>query len=136
MYLRFLQDFNTPRNLNWGAAMLACLYRNLSTTSLSRNRTIGGALLLQQHRSWIRFQIARSSPTGPTVQFGGDDEDSRVPFALKWKYYKTYEFGPAHSSLTYYRNEFENMLAEHVNWQPYDSVLAVLPGSFLIFYFE
>jgi Plant mobile domain len=70
MYLRFL-DFNTPRNLNWGAAVLACLYRNLSTASLSRNRIIGGALLLLQHWSWTRFSIARPRPMGPAVQFGG-----------------------------------------------------------------
>jgi hypothetical protein len=70
------------------------------------------------------------------VQFEGDGEDSRVPFALKWKYYKTYEFAPTHLSLTYYKNEFENILAEHVNWQPYDSVLAVLPSTLLIFYFK
>jgi hypothetical protein len=46
---------------------------------------------------------------------GGYDEDSRVPFALNWKYYKTYKFAPTHSSLTYYRNDFENILVEHVN---------------------
>jgi Plant mobile domain len=71
MYLRFLQDFNTPRNLNWGAAVLTCLYRYLSTASLSRNRIISGALLLLQHWSWTRFSIARPRPMGPVVQFGG-----------------------------------------------------------------
>jgi Plant mobile domain len=98
MYLRFLQDFNTPQNLNWGAAVLVCLYRNLSTASLSRNRTICGALLLLQH--WSLSEAYESC----CAVWGGDDEDFRVLFALKWKYNKTYEFAPAHSSLTNYRN--------------------------------
>jgi hypothetical protein len=60
-----------PRNLNWGVIVLVCPYRNLSTASLSRNKIIGGALLLLMHWSWTRFLIARPRPTGPAVQFVG-----------------------------------------------------------------
>jgi hypothetical protein len=42
---------------------------------------------------------------------------------------KTYEHAHVHSSLTYYRNEFENMLLKYVNWQLYDLIHNVLPGQ-------
>jgi hypothetical protein len=50
--------------------MLACLYRNLLTASLSWNKIIDGGLLLLQRWSWTRFLIARPRPTGPAMQFG------------------------------------------------------------------
>jgi Plant mobile domain len=49
MYLRFLLDFDHPPVYNWGAGVLAFLYRSLSMACMSRKNTIGGPLLLLQH---------------------------------------------------------------------------------------
>ena len=129
MYLRFLQELSTPKSINWGAAVLVCLYRNLSIACKVGKKTVSGPLLLLQHWSWTWFNIARPNFRTTRMPFGGPDEESRPPFAIKWKYYKTYKSAPAHSSLTYYRYQFESMLASHVNWQPYAAFFSVAPSK-------
>jgi Plant mobile domain len=128
MYLRFLQNLDDPSVYNWGAAVLSCLYRNMSIGCMNGKKTIGGPLLLLQHWSWTRFPIARPRSVGPVAPLGGEDLEARPPFAVRWQHNRTYEVSPAHSCLTYYRNEFESMLDEHVNWRPYDYYLDLLPA--------
>jgi len=128
MYLRFLQVLDKPIVYNWGAAVLSCLYRNLSISCQTGKRNIGGALLLLQHWSWTRFPVARPRHVGHAECLGGEDLESRPPFAIKWQYPQTYEVSAAHNCLTHYRNEFECMLDEHVNWQPYYESMMLLPG--------
>ena len=129
MYLRFLQDLNTPRVINWGAAVLACLYRNLSTACIRGKKYISGPLLLLQHWSWTWFNIARPSFRTSRMPFGGPVEDLRPPFVVKWKYYKTYDKAPAHSSLTYYRYQLEGIQPTHVNWLPYRDFIPLAPSK-------
>jgi hypothetical protein len=136
MYLRFLQDLERRQNYNWGAAGLAFLYRNLTDACLAGKRTIGGALLLVQHWSWTWFNVARPRPRTTRVPFGGPDEETRPPYGVKWHYYKTQKFAPARSTLSYYRNEFENMLEVHVFWEPYRHFLPLAPGKFLVYLFH
>jgi Plant mobile domain len=95
--------------------VLSCLYKKKFSANMSREKLISRVLLLLQHWSWTRFPIARPGHRSACMPLGGD-EDSRPPFAIKWRYYKTYKHALAYSSLTYYRNEFENMLLKHVNW--------------------
>ena len=59
MYLRFLQELNSPQNINWGAAVLACLYRSLSHACEAGKKYVNGPMLLLQHWSWTWFNIAR-----------------------------------------------------------------------------
>ena len=129
MYLRFLQDLNNPRLINWGAAVLAYLYRALSNACLARKTVISGPVLLLQHWCWTWFNIARPSFKTPCMPFGGPNKDLRPPFAIKWKYYKTNAYAPAHSSLTFYRYNLENMLPKHVNWQPYRDFIPQAPSE-------
>jgi Plant mobile domain len=128
MFLRFLQNLTDPPVYNWGAAVLSCLYRNLSISCQSEKKTIAGPLLLVQHWAWTRFPIARPRHAGTVPLLGGDDPEARPPFAIRWQYYQTYEVSPAHSSLTFYRNEFESIVDDHVNWCPYYDYLDLLPG--------
>ena len=135
MYLRFLQELSTPQKINWGAAVLACLYRNLTVACGVGKRIVSGPLLLLQHWSWTWFNVARPSFKTVRMPFGGPDEESRPPYAIKWRYYKTYDKAPARSSLTYYRYQFENMVDSHVNWQPYMDFLQLAPSKQLILHF-
>ena len=99
MYLRFLQEMNTPQQINWGAAVLACLYRGLSNACMEGKKYISGPMLLLQHWCWTWFNIARPSFKTPRMMFGGPIDDLRPPFAIRWRYYKTYQYAPSRSSL-------------------------------------
>lgn len=49
MYLRFLHNPDDPSVYNWGAAVLAYLYRNLSSVCLTHRKSVYGPLLLLQY---------------------------------------------------------------------------------------
>lgn len=57
MYLQFIRRLDRPANLNWGNAVLAYLYRQLSEGCLKSVASISGPLLLLQMWSWTRFPI-------------------------------------------------------------------------------
>jgi hypothetical protein len=46
MYLQFISDLETPREYNWGGAVLAHLYRELSRACHAGADTIAGPMLL------------------------------------------------------------------------------------------
>lgn len=57
MYLQFLRHLDQPWEYNWGSAVLAYLYRELSSACMSTTNSISGPLLLLQMWSWTRFPI-------------------------------------------------------------------------------
>lgn len=84
MYLQFFQNWHEPDppKYNWGAAVLACLYRHLSLAAMSGSKCIGGPLLLFQHWSWTYFRVARPRISrGVVAELGGDDIEMRPCFA-------------------------------------------------------
>jgi hypothetical protein len=70
--------------------------------------------------------IAQPKLVDPVTSLGGDNLESRSPFAVRYRYYQTYEVSPAHACLAYYRNEFENLLENNMNWLSYDSIWDLL----------
>lgn len=57
MYLQFIEDLTHEKKYNWGGAVLACLYHNLSRAAHQGIETMGGGLLLLLMWSWTRFSI-------------------------------------------------------------------------------
>ena len=84
MYLQFISDLETPRKYNWGGAVLAHLYRELSRACHVGADTIAGPMLLLQIWSWTRFTVGRPIPREEPPPFGGADEDMRNAFGVKW----------------------------------------------------
>ena len=84
MYLQFITDLETPREYNWGGAVLALLYRELSRACHAGADTIAGPMLLLQIWSWTRFAVGRPIPRSEPPPFGGADEDTRNAFGVKW----------------------------------------------------
>ena len=84
MYLQFLEDLG-PRGVNhynWGGAVLACLYRELSRACRFKTISINGPLLLLQMWSWTRFPIGRPKPHD--IPFNGEPMDERQVYGVKW----------------------------------------------------
>ena len=52
MYLQFLYNLDKPQKYDWGCAVLAVLYRQLSEACLSKTDMVAGPLLLLQMWSW------------------------------------------------------------------------------------
>jgi len=84
MYLQFIADLDTPQNYNWGGAVLAHLYRELSRACKSGESSISGPMLLLQIWSWTRFAIGRPTRIGDPPDLGGTDLDKRNAFGVKW----------------------------------------------------
>jgi hypothetical protein len=57
MYMQFIEDLTHERQYNWGGAVLACLYNNLSRAAHVGIDCIGGGLLLLMMWAWTRFPI-------------------------------------------------------------------------------
>ena len=57
MYLQFLYNLDKPQKYDWGSAVLAVLYRQLSEACLSKTDSIAGPLLLLQMWSWTRLPV-------------------------------------------------------------------------------
>ena len=84
MYLQFLEDLTGQREYNWGGAVLAFLYRELSRACREDEKSINGPLLLLQMWSWTRFAIGRPRPNHEILPFGGQDIWRRNAFGVKW----------------------------------------------------
>ena len=84
MYLQFIADLETPQKYNWGGAVLAHLYRELSRACKSGQSSISGPMLLLQIWSWTRFAIGRPIRIGDRPDLGGTDLDKRNAFGVKW----------------------------------------------------
>jgi Plant mobile domain len=52
MYLQLLTDLEHPQKYNWGAAVLALLYSNLSIAARVGSKTITGPMILLQMWGW------------------------------------------------------------------------------------
>jgi len=78
MYLPLLIDLNNVSNYNWGAVVLACLYRALDHWVDFNQTNIGGCMLLLQ--SWAWYQITSITPTVDTLS----DEDIEARMAFHW----------------------------------------------------
>lgn len=94
MYLQFLSDLETRVEYNWGGAVLAHLYRELSRACLAGVETIAGPLMLLQMWSWTRFSIGRPSPRTEPPPFGGNDMDTRNAFGVKWTTHHVWTTNP------------------------------------------
>ncbi|KAJ4808002.1 Serine/threonine-protein phosphatase 7 long form-like protein [Rhynchospora pubera] len=77
-------DVSNPYDINWGAAVLACLFRSLDTASSWRPgsgvQNVGGPLLLLQMWAWTRLPVCRPGNTFNHDLFGLPDRASAVPY--------------------------------------------------------
>ncbi|XP_078180478.1 serine/threonine-protein phosphatase 7 long form homolog isoform X1 [Carex rostrata] len=118
MYLQFVEDLS-PQGVNyynWGGAVLACLYRELSRVSRYKLASIHGPLLLLQMWSWTRFAIGRPIPHNP--EFGDEVMDERLAFGAKWTIPHDWGGNPRRGTKQC-RDQFERLKANVVNWRPY-----------------
>ncbi|KAJ3688214.1 hypothetical protein LUZ61_017378 [Rhynchospora tenuis] len=91
-YLPFLQDVNSPRNVNWGAAVLAVLFRTLDTASLKWDHSkgeqnISGPMLLLQMWSWTRLPEVDGSKNldkQPEPRWCGDSKEWIAKLKADW----------------------------------------------------
>lgn len=84
MYLQFLENLAPQHDYNWGGAVLAHLYRELTRACRAKEKSINGPLLLLQMWSWTRFAIGRPKPNHDILPFGGSDLWRRNAFGVKW----------------------------------------------------
>ena len=84
MYLQFLENLgHLEEDYNWGGAVLACLYRELSRACRKKTVSINGPLLLLQMWCWTRFPMGR--PRGRhDLPFGGENQLERLAFGARW----------------------------------------------------
>ena len=84
MYLQFLGDMNM--SYNWGLAVLAFLYRQLSLACSKKTKTVAGPLILLQQWAWTRFPVGRPESIFPLARFGSSsDVRKRIAFGSKWQ---------------------------------------------------
>ncbi|CAM0906014.1 unnamed protein product [Alopecurus aequalis] len=107
-YLPLLSNFEEVREYAWGAAALAHLYRDLSTTmSSSRKRLFGSAPLLM---GWIYEYI-------PAMRPDTDDAPAHVfPRVCRWTQCTTSQ--PA-NEVSDIRKAFSHLRVSDVTWEPY-----------------
>lgn len=121
-FLPFLRDLDNPRQMNWGAAVLAYLYRGLCMACQRQNKTFIGPAILLQHWSYARFPIARPSPKDPTWPVWGAP-DPEICQAYGAQYCQRHTFiGTPHGAqvgISYFRGQFEQLRDDMVRWTPY-----------------
>ncbi|KAJ4757829.1 hypothetical protein LUZ62_068204 [Rhynchospora pubera] len=125
-YLPLLEDLSGETRYSWGSAVLAFLYRQLDdSVLLSQGRwrkTIGGANILLQLWCWTRFSIGR--PT--SIQYdkwGQPDLQSCGPYGCYWIGNREHRRTP----FQIYRDEFERVTENMVDWTPYLAYLGWMP---------
>lgn len=96
MYLSFLHDFAPSVDYNWGGAVLAHMYRELSRACRIGVQSINGPMLLLQIWSWTRFSIGRPTANSTVVPFGGDNLWRRHAFGVKWSTRHLWKHNPHH----------------------------------------
>lgn len=110
MFLQFLENLHDPPEYNWGCAVLAYLYRELSRSCTAGTETLSGPMLLLEMWSWSRLNIGRPEPLFEPLPFGGEDEDARNAFGVKWTTRHCYPANPHHGIIYSYYNFF------YLNW--------------------
>ena len=123
-FLVFLTDLNNPPKVNWGAAVLACLYRGLCTACQIASKSFIGPAALLQHWSWTRFPFGRPRPRILTWQpdWGSPDSDSCPAYAARFCSKKTFVATPhgRPMGVAFFRTQWEHLTPDLVTWRPYD----------------
>ena len=122
MYCQFLYDLDEPVVYNWGAAVLACLYRNLCRAAWADATSISGPLMLLQKWSWTHIAMGRPVIVEPAGYLGGDDPDTRNAYGIVWCGKRLFKDNPK-GKLSYYRGAIEDLREGDVNWEPYSELL-------------
>jgi Plant mobile domain len=84
MHMQFLTNLEHQLIYNWGAAVLAYLYRNLSLTAWSSVKSIFGPLILLQIWAWTRLKVSRPTIIIPYDSWDEPDFDSCQPYMRYW----------------------------------------------------
>jgi len=121
--LTFLRDLDRPPKMNWGAAVLACLYRGLCLACQVGHRMLIGPTALLIHWSYTRFPIGRPRPrvVGWSPTWREPDEDSCPSYAAKWCSKHTFFNSPhgATPGVALWRSQWEQLTPQMVDWRPY-----------------
>jgi Plant mobile domain len=128
MYLQFLMDLEHPQQYNWGAAVLALLYRNLSIAARAVSKSITGPVILLQMWGWTWFNVSRPKPLEPFTAWGEPDLDSCQPYGRYWTGKHTFIHSPNHAGPGAPRDMFDSIMDTHINWCPYNFVMTRLPS--------
>jgi Plant mobile domain len=84
MYLQFLTDLEHPPTYNWGATVLAYLYRTLSVVARTKTKSIYGPLILLQMWVWTWLNVSRPRPITPYDSWDEPNLDSCQPYGRYW----------------------------------------------------
>jgi Plant mobile domain len=123
MYLQFLMDLEHTQWYNWGAAVLALLYRNLSIIVRDGSKMIIGPVILLQMWGWTWFNVSQPKPIEPFTAWGEPDLDFCQPYGRYWTCKHTFIYSPNHVGLDVPRDMFDSIIDSHVNWCPYNCVI-------------
>ncbi|KAJ3706132.1 hypothetical protein LUZ61_009837 [Rhynchospora tenuis] len=125
-YLDLMEgDLNEERNINWGGAVLACLYRALDRAAMLFKKPAGPWLLLL-YWAWSYLPICRPG-VGEVTGLGQPDLDSCPPFAWKWSHARTFVRSNHRGTVQFARDSLVLMEVDDVNWQPYLEFLTLMP---------
>ncbi|KAJ4734194.1 hypothetical protein LUZ62_080769 [Rhynchospora pubera] len=126
-YLDLLRgDLNSERDYNWGAAVLAYLYRALDRASM-RFKVVTGPWMLLLYWAWTRLPVCR--PSVSYVFRGLPDIDSCPPFGRKWSEARSFAKSNHRGAVQYARDCLVLMLDKDVNWSPYQEDLPLMPRT-------
>jgi Plant mobile domain len=115
MYMQFLMDLEHPQWYNWGAAVLALLYRNLSIVVRTSSKMITRPVILLQMWGWTWFNVSRPKPIEPFTTWGEPDLDSCQPYGRYWTGRHTFIHSPNHVGPGISRDMFDSIVDSHIN---------------------
>ncbi|KAL6639508.1 hypothetical protein ACP70R_023238 [Stipagrostis hirtigluma subsp. patula] len=104
MYLQFMENMEQPTEYNWGAAVLAMLYRQLNMGAEKARLEISGPLLLLQLWCWSHLPLGRPINIVEKTNDGDDQEEEEegvdldCPTAFGAKWCTTHQFLARHNS--------------------------------------
>jgi Plant mobile domain len=130
IYLPLFEDFQKAGRYSWGSAVLAFLYRELCCATKSKRGLIGGASMLLQMWSWMRFPFGRPNcPAGSFMPLNlrGEDGNERAPLGCFLSGYHAFEHMSTTARLKVYRQAIDNLKDREVDWQPYEGKKNLLP---------
>ncbi|KAJ1698238.1 hypothetical protein LUZ63_006750 [Rhynchospora breviuscula] len=125
-YLDLIEgSLNEERKINWGGAVIACLYRALDRAALKFKKPSGPWLLLL-YWAWSYLPVCRPA-VGPVKGLGLPDLDSCLPFAWKWNQARTWAKNNHREAVQSARDSLVLMEVDDVNWQPYLEYFRLMP---------
>ncbi|WOG82990.1 hypothetical protein DCAR_0519795 [Daucus carota subsp. sativus] len=128
MYIPLIQDFGRCRNLGWGAAVLAYLFRELCKSCRSGVEEMAGCVLLLQLWAWTRLPFLAPVPRGPVSETLDNPlwSGRAGPYGMRWCLHLKFTDTSSHV-LSTLRLSFDALSPSHFEWQPYtEDVLANL----------